>query len=119
MTTSKALVGILIAHRLYIRDPSLPARTANSMKTIYTTLFNKYYVDEIYDAVIVQPLLKISDFLSDIFDMKGIDGMVNGVAWVVAATGKGVRRIQTGLVQNYALFMSMGIVILLAYLLLK
>ena len=89
------------------------------MKSIYNTLINKYYGDEIYNAVIIQPLIKISDFLSDIFDIKGIDGLVNGVAWVVLATGKGVRRIQTGFVQNYALFMSMGIVILLAYLLLK
>lgn len=114
-----ALVGILIAHKMYVRDPDLPARFANNMKNLYTTLYHKYYVDEIYNAVIVQPLLRISDFLSDIFDMKGIDGLVNGVAWVVAATGKGVRRIQTGFVQNYALFMSMGIVILLAYLLFK
>jgi NADH-quinone oxidoreductase subunit L len=114
-----ALGGILFAYLMYQRDPSLPGRIVDRAKTLYKVLLNKYYVDEIYNAVVVQPLLKMSDVLDDVFDMKGIDGLVNGVAWVVAATGKGVRRIQTGFVQNYALFMGMGIAILLGYLLLK
>jgi NADH-quinone oxidoreductase subunit L len=114
-----ALVGVLLAYQMYQKDPNMPGRLANRLKTTYKLLLNKYYIDEIYNATVVQPLLKTSDVLSDLFDMKGIDGMVNGVAWVVAATGKGVRRIQTGFVQNYALFMGAGILVLLGYLILK
>jgi len=114
-----ALVGILLAYQMYRKDPDMPGRLANRLKTTYNVLLHKYYVDEIYNAAVVQPLLKISDILSDLFDMKGIDGLVNGVGWIIVATGKGVRRIQTGFVQNYALFMGMGILILLGYLLFK
>jgi NADH-quinone oxidoreductase subunit L len=114
-----ALGGIFVAFHMYQRDPGIPERLAARLKNTYKLLLNKYYVDEIYNAAIVQPLIKISELLSDLFDMKGIDGMVNGVAWVVTTSGKGVRRIQTGFVQNYALFMGMGIIILLGYLLLK
>lgn len=119
LSIAVALAGILVAIVMYQRDPSLPRRFANRLKITYKVLLNKYYVDEIYDATVVQPLIRFSDVLSDLFDMKGVDGLVNGVGWVVAATGKGVRRIQTGFVQNYALFMGMGVAILLGYLLLK
>jgi NADH-quinone oxidoreductase subunit L len=114
-----ALLGIYVAYLMYRKNPELPGKLATNLKNLYQLLLNKYYVDEIYNLLVVQPLLWISNQLSDLFDMKGIDGMVNGVAWVVETTGKGVRRIQTGLVQNYALFMSLGILLLLGYLLLK
>jgi len=114
-----ALAGILLAYQMYRKNPDMPAKLAKRLKTTYNVLLHKYYVDEIYNAVVVQPLLRGSEVLSDLFDMKGIDGLVNGVGWVIVATGKGVRRIQTGFVQNYALFMGMGILILLGYLLFK
>ena len=61
LATGVILVGILLAYLLYIRRPELPGRIASSLGGLSRAVANKYYVDEIYDAVIVRPLVTISD----------------------------------------------------------
>lgn len=74
-----------------------------------------YGVDAIYSSIIEKPGRKLSDFLADIFDKKGLDGIVNGLGTGVRAIGGQVRRLQTGYVRNYALGLLGGTVALLAY----
>ena len=82
-------------------------------------LTNKYYVDEIYDTAVVEPIKNVSDkFLWNIFDNKIIDGLVNGVATYVSRLSVDWRKIQTGVIQDYATFTIIGIVVILIYLLL-
>jgi NADH-quinone oxidoreductase subunit L len=82
----------------------------------YQVLLNKYYVDELYDAVIVEPIRRGSFWLWRIFDDFVIDGSVNGVASVVRVGSLVLRRVQTGYVMNYVLSFILGVVAILGYL---
>jgi NADH-quinone oxidoreductase subunit L len=79
-------------------------------------LSGKYWIDELYDAVVVQPYVRLSNALW-LADQVVIDGAVNGVATTVAANGQLWRYVQDGNVQHYALVFLGGVVALLSYLL--
>lgn len=113
-STVIAISGIMLARSIY-RTTEKPAALAKKFAAPYKLLWNKWYVDEIYDLVIVGPILAASrDFLWKIFDVKIIDGIVNGSAKVVGATASVLRKLQTGVAQYYALLMMIGIVVLIA-----
>jgi len=79
-------------------------------------LTHKYYVDEIYDATVVQPIRIVSeDGLWKVVDVRGIDGAVNLVGDMVTGSGEGLRRIQTGSVRAYAASLFLGVVMILGY----
>jgi NADH-quinone oxidoreductase subunit L len=79
-------------------------------------LQNKYYVDEIYDATLVQPIRIVSEeALWKVVDIKLIDGAVNGVGQTVAGSSDRVRRLQTGSVRAYAASVFFGVVMILGY----
>jgi NADH-quinone oxidoreductase subunit L len=84
---------------------------------VHALLLNKYYVDEIYDALLVRPTYALSRWCARVFDLGLIDGAVNGVGEMVTGWARGLRRVQTGLVMNYALSMLLGAVLAVAYLL--
>jgi len=75
-------------------------------------LANKWYVDEIYDAIIVRPLNALAGFLKNVVEKSGIDGFVNGVGRFVQYSSRQIRLLQSGLVGNYILFMVLSIVVL-------
>ena len=108
-------LGILSAYRLYIKNPSLPDRLAEQYKGAYGMVVNKYWVDEIYDFVFVGPLVRFSVFLWRIIDDILVDGTVNGVAAIVRGGSEVFKRLQTGNVQNYALSILLGIVLIIGY----
>ena len=76
--------------------------------------FNKWYVDEIYDALFVNSTKKFGTFCWKGFDVVVVDGVVNGLAKVVGALSAALRHTQTGLFQNYALTMVFGTVVMVA-----
>jgi len=110
-----ALLGIAIAYWLYLKNPRKPEDLAKSMRPAYTTLLNKYYVDELYAFLVVRPLLWLS---TNVFwkatDVAGIDGTVNGIAHGVAAIGDGVRHSQSGNTRSYAMWVVVGAIVVLA-----
>mgnify|MGYP005845954085 CR=1 FL=1 len=115
-----SLLGIFASYLMYVRDPSLPERMSRRARGAYNFLAGKFYVDELYDLLIVRPVVNTSNrILWRLFDMKGIDGAVNGLADVVQRGGGRLRGIQTGLVQNYALGLFIGVILILAYLILR
>ncbi len=77
--------------------------------------FNKWYIDELYDAVFVIPCKRIGTFLWRGFDVKVVDGIVNGCAWVVKGIGTGLRYTQSGYLYNYAVAMVVGVVVIVGY----
>jgi len=104
-----ALIGLLTAFWLYLKQPGKPAEIAKSLKPIYTSLYNKYYVDELYGAAIVKPLLAIStNVLWKVIDVEAIDGTVNGIAHGATATGDVARRTQSGNTRSYAVWVVIG-----------
>ena len=108
-------VGFVAAYWVYIRDWGLGARLTRSAQWLYNIVYNKYYVDEAYTEVIVKPLRMLGDVLTDAVEERGIDRAVNGLAQLVGLAGEGLRRVQTGLVRNYALVMFVGIVAVMIY----
>ena len=110
-----AVIGILVATRYY----KMKATLADKEKKIggfYKLATNKFYVDEIYDTTIIQPTYKLSNsFLYKIVDVKIIDGIINGSAATVDWISGTIRKIQTGIVQNYAVMIVVGILVLVSY----
>lgn len=113
------LIGIFLAFSFYIKNPQLPKRLTEKYRAIYKILSNKYYVDEIYSAVFVRPLLKLSTFLWQVFDVRIIDGTANGSAFLIKWFSNITRKLQTGYFRNYALSLFLGVIVILGYLILK
>jgi NADH-quinone oxidoreductase subunit L len=111
-----ALCGIGLAYYLYRVRPEVPKEIAGRVPGLYDLVFHKYYVDEIYDAAIVRRIVNGSIWLWEAFDATFIDGIVNGVATMVRGAGDRIRRVQTGVVGNYALSLLLGAVILVGFL---
>jgi len=83
---------------------------------MYSILTHKYYIDEIYDAVIVWPLLQASrEFLWKFVDVIIIDGAVNSVGFVIGSSARGLRHMQSGFVRTYAAWILAGGVFLIAW----
>ncbi len=120
ISVAGALGGILGAAYIYIKRPSIAVNTVKKFKLIYTTLWNKYYVDEVYDATVINPIVNSSrSFLWKMFDNKIIDGLVNGLARSVGDVSSLIRKMQTGIVQSYALVMMIGILLALFWIILS
>jgi NADH-quinone oxidoreductase subunit L len=113
-----ALTGIFIAYIFYIRNPRIPGRLRNQFPGIYRLLYHKYYVDEIYNAVFVNTTVRGSEIIYDNFDLKVIDGALDGTASATNFSGKILSYLQSGLIKDYALIFLLGVIIFLGYLLL-
>jgi NADH-quinone oxidoreductase subunit L len=108
------LIGIFIAYRLYLRNPEAPAAITRKLKGLHKLVYNKYYVDEIYERSIVKPGFTFSQkALFGIFDVRIIDGIVNTLGITVRFMGSVVRLLETGVVRTYAFFMLIGFLYLL------
>src|SRR5277367_6579909 len=106
-----ALAGLLVAWWFYIKSPQTPKKLAASLRAPYTLLLHKYYVDELYNAAIIRPLLWIStNVLWHVVDETVIDGTVNGVARVARESGSELREIQSGNARSYATWVVIGAV---------
>jgi NADH-quinone oxidoreductase subunit L len=115
VAVSAALIGMVVAYWLYLKRPEKADGLAKSLKPAYTTLLNKYYVDELYAAMIVKPLLWIStNVLWKTADVAGIDGAVNGIAEGTTAIGDGVRHAQSGNTRSYAVWVVVGALVVMA-----
>jgi NADH-quinone oxidoreductase subunit L len=111
-----ALLGIGIAWAIWIRRRAIADQAARTFAPLYRLLLNKYYVDELYDATVVHPIRIVSqEGLWRGFDVKVIDGVVNGTAEIVGASATVLRRLQTGSVRTYAGSLFVGVIVILGY----
>jgi NADH-quinone oxidoreductase subunit L len=115
VAVASALIGLGVAFWLYIRQPGKPEALAKSMRGVYTTLLNKYYVDEFYAAAVVKPLMWVStNVLWKFVDVAGIDGTVNGIASSATSLGDTVRHTQSGNTRSYAVWVVIGALVVIA-----
>src|SRR5688572_6745635 len=111
-----ALLGIGIATLIWLWRRQLADAMARTFSPIHKLLLNKYYVDELYDATIVQPIKVVSQQgLWRGFDVRVIDGAVNGTGALVTGGSAVLRRLQTGSVRTYAGSLFVGVVLVLGY----
>jgi len=134
-----AVAGILLAWRFYVTRPEISERLATRWAGAHRTLSNKYYVDELYNSTVISGTMAggrglwtfdrrvvdgavngsgwatiISSWFSGITDKYVVDGAVNLVGWVTEESSYWFRKLQTGLVQNYALLMVFGVFVFIA-----
>ena len=110
-----ALAGFLAAGWFYLRRRDTPERLAKSFSGAYALLLNKYYVDEIYAAILVKPLVWISTrVLWNAVDEGAIDGSVNGLADGAQAVGGRLRRVESGNTRSYAAWVVVGAILFIA-----
>ena len=152
ISTILALLGIWISWLIYGRNPlkvGQPDPLKERLRPAFTGMENKWYVDELYQAIIVTPFVKLSQFLADVIDWKfwhdwfhetvivgtynwvsnialnryadqrGIDAFANGLAGVTQWLSATMRKIQNGFVRSYALSVLLGVVLIVGYLILK
>jgi NADH-quinone oxidoreductase subunit L len=110
-----AVFGIFVAYIMYMKNPALPGQFVGKFTGVWRVVFNKWYVDEIYDALIVNPTKKLGTFCWKGFDVQVVDGIVNGVGKLVNVFSIALRYTQTGFVHNYAMTMAVGVVAMLAF----
>jgi NADH-quinone oxidoreductase subunit L len=107
------LAGFLIAWWLYVKNPEAPARLVESLRGVYRLLAGKYFVDELYHAVIVRPLVWLSaNVLWRQVDERLIDGSVNRLGRGAARSGDYVRRLNSGNTRSYAAWVVLGALLL-------
>lgn len=120
LSSGIALSGIGIATFFWLRRRDAAAAAAERFRGLHQLLVHKYYVDEIYDALIVQPLKAVSrGVLWKGVDAGLIDSAVNGVGLGVSSGGETLRRAQTGSVRAYAVALFGGVVVILAFYLIR
>jgi NADH-quinone oxidoreductase subunit L len=141
--SAAGLLGLFLGWWIYGRKPlaaGQPDPLEVKMGSLYTVLKNKYYIDEIYNYVFVQPAGRFAVWMGDVFDRKGIDGVLHGIARgalrlsqafrsfdtkvvnggadglaaSIKSAGHWLRDIQTGRVQNYLLLALVSVVLLIA-----
>ena len=111
-----AILGIVVATAIWLRRRQFADSMARTFGPVYRLLLNKYYVDELYDATIVQPIKIVSqEGLWRGMDVRLVDGAVNGAGQVVGALSAVLRLFQTGSVKAYAAGTFLGAVAILAF----
>ena len=116
VSTAIAVAGIALAYFIWVRRRRVADNMAREFPVLHRLLLNKYYVDELYDATIVQPIKAAStEGLWRWFDVRVIDGAVNGAASIVDGSAAILRRLQSGSVRAYAGSLFVGVVVILGY----
>ncbi len=114
------LAGIGFAYFMYVIRTDIPAKIVVQFRLIYRLLYNKYYIDEIYSFLIVRPTIWAArNILIGVGDKRIIEAIVNGVPAAIGGVSRKLRRVQTGLLQNYAAIMATGALIIVALMLLR
>jgi len=110
------VVGFLLSFLFYIVNPSLPRRLAANQPILYQFLLNKWYFDEVYDAIFVRPAKWLGNFLWKRGDGDVIDGTINGVSMgIIPFFTRLAGRMQSGYLFHYAFAMVIGIAVLLTW----
>lgn len=111
---STFVIGIGLAYFMYVVSPGVPDALANRFKGLYTLIYNKYFVDEVYDVVIVHPIQEGStSLLWRVIDLRLIDGLANGIGSLARGIGGILRKLQSGNIRSYATWIAAGAVVLI------
>jgi NADH-quinone oxidoreductase subunit L len=115
-----SMAGIALAYFFYVVRPAIPQNLARSTRPIFSLLANKYYIDELYNAVIVKPALLLAEGLAVgcdklLIDGVLVDGLANGIGWL----GRQFSHLQSGYLRHYALATFIGVLVLISYFFLR
>lgn len=116
VASAAGIGGIALAYVFYVLAPGIPDTIVSLFRVPYTWIYNKYFVDELYDAVIVEPTIDGSrNLMWRVFDVRLIDGIANGIGTVASGLGSIFRRAQSGYIRNYAAWVVAGAILVIVY----
>jgi len=116
VATAFGLSGLALAYLMYVVAPGLPDSIAKTFSGPYRWIYNKYFVDELYDSAVITPTIEGSRaLLWRVVDARGIDGLVNGVGTTARGVGAVLRRMQSGSIRSYAAWVVLGSIAIVAY----
>jgi NADH-quinone oxidoreductase subunit L len=116
LPTLMMAIGFVVAYHFYLRRPDIPVALAAEHDVLYRFLLNKWYFDEIYDALIVRPTIRLGKILWRYGDGYVIDGFgPDGISARVIDVTRGVVRLQTGYLYHYAFAMLIGVAALITW----
>lgn len=107
------VIAISLAYLLYLVKTDIPQKLAQIFKPLYNISFNKWYFDEIYEAVLVGPAKKLGNFLWRFVDVKIIDGGPNNIAAFCREMAKKTSKLQTGFLYDYCAWIAIGAIIVI------
>jgi len=110
-----ALIGMGVAYKLYSKD-AIEAKANTLVKKV---IINKFYIDEIYELIIMKPIVAASKLIANVIDPKGFDLVIKLNVWIYRSTGEVFSKLQNGLVRYYALYMIIGVSAMSIYIIIK
>lgn len=110
-----AIVMAVLAYYKYVKKADVPQADGVAQGTLYKLSYNKFYVDELYNALFVKPLNALSKVFYKVVDKSAIDGVVHGVADFISASGRGIRQLQSGYVGFYIFMIVLGVAAIMLY----
>ena len=114
ISVAAGVIGIFIAYVMYVAKPGMADSMASSIRGLYTLVYNKYFVDEVYDTTVVKPVVGGSRVLLwRVADVGVIDGIANGIASRARDIGVVLRSLQSGNIRSYAAWVLFGSVLLM------
>ncbi|GAA4359507.1 NADH-quinone oxidoreductase subunit L [Hymenobacter saemangeumensis] len=114
LSVAAGVLGIILAYVMYVARAQRPAGDEAPRSAPENLVYNKYYVDELYNALFVRPVMGLSRGLYSFVEQRVIDPVVNGFGRIVLGGGQLLRFVQTGAVETYLILMVIGIVLILA-----
>jgi len=114
VSVAAGLIGIALAAWFYLIAPAIPEGLARTFSTPYLWIYNKYFVDEFYDSLVVNPTVDGSrSLLWRVVDAGGIDGIVNGAGKTARNVGSILKRMQSGSIRSYAAWVVLGSIVVI------
>lgn len=114
-----ALISAAVAYQFYVRDTAQPEKIAKALGPVYRLVSKKYLVDELYFGAIINPLVRLSKDLWNYVDVNFIDKTTYVIADLMKGGGATVRTMQTGNLQQYAMYVGLGLVVVLSFVLMR
>lgn len=114
-----ATISAIVAYQFYVKSPETPKKIAESIKPVYNLVYNKYFVDEAYFGGIINPLVNLSKNVWFYIDVNFIDKMTFWAGDLARGMGSVVRSLQTGNMQQYAMYVGIGVVVVLSYVIMR
>jgi NADH-quinone oxidoreductase subunit L len=120
VASAAGIGGIALAYVFYILAPGIPDTIVSIFSIPYNWIYNKYFVDEFYDSAIISPTIDGSrNMMWRVVDVRGIDGIANGIATVAQGVGGILRKAQSGYIRNYAAWVVAGAIAVIVWVGLK
>ncbi|MCE3009421.1 MAG: NADH-quinone oxidoreductase subunit L [Proteobacteria bacterium] len=114
-----ALISAALAYHMYVRNPELPGKFTEKVKGLHNFVYNKYFVDEAYEGSIIQPLVQTSKSIWFYVDVNFIDKATYWISDIIKGGGSLVRSLQNGNLQTYAMYVAIGLVMTLTFILVR